>query len=109
MSRPASSLRPFVCGVEKVLAAYDLRPEDVCIEVTESTLIDAVEHRGRLHELKDLGVSSPSTNFGTGVQPQLPRRFPFDIVKIDQSFVAAGHNTVIRSWSRRHRPRPWPN
>ncbi len=80
----------FVCGVEKVLAAYDLRPEDVCIEVTESTLIDAGSStRGRLHELKDLGVSLALDDFGTGWSSlSYLRRFPFDIVKIDQSFVA---------------------
>ncbi len=80
----------FVDGVEKVLAAYDLRPEEVCIEVTESTLIDvASSTRGRLHELKDLGVSLALDDFGTGWSSlSYLRRFPFDVVKIDQSFVA---------------------
>ena len=80
----------FVDGVEKVLAAYDLRPEKVCIEVTESTLIDvASSTRGRLHELKDLGVSLALDDFGTGWSSlSYLRRFPFDVVKIDQSFVA---------------------
>jgi diguanylate cyclase (GGDEF)-like protein/PAS domain S-box-containing protein len=80
----------FVCGVEKVLAAYDLRPEEVCIEVTESTLIDVGSStRGRLHELKDLGVSLALDDFGTGWSSlSYLRRFPFDVVKIDRSFVA---------------------
>jgi EAL domain-containing protein (putative c-di-GMP-specific phosphodiesterase class I) len=73
-----------------VVAAHDLRPENLCIEITESTLIDVGSStRGRVHELKDLGVSIALDDFGTGWSSlSYLRRFPFDVVKIDQSFVA---------------------
>jgi diguanylate cyclase (GGDEF)-like protein/PAS domain S-box-containing protein len=80
----------FVSGIERALAAHGLPPEDVCIEITESTLIDiGSSTRGRIGELKDLGVSLALDDFGTGWSSlSYLRQFPFDVVKIDQSFVA---------------------
>jgi EAL domain-containing protein (putative c-di-GMP-specific phosphodiesterase class I) len=84
----------FVSGVERALAAHGLRPENVCIEITESTLIDiGSSTRWRIGELKDLGVSLALDDFGTGWSSlSYLRRFPFDVVKIDQSFVAGVGN-----------------
>jgi diguanylate cyclase (GGDEF)-like protein/PAS domain S-box-containing protein len=80
----------FVGGVERALAAHGLRPENMCIEITESTLIDVGSStRWRIGELKDLGVSIALDDFGTGWSSlSYLRQFPFDVVKIDQSFVA---------------------
>ena len=80
----------FVSSVEGVLAAHGLRPENLCIEITEPTLIDVGSStRGRIHELKDLGVSLALDDFGTGWSSlSYLRRSPFDVVKIDRSFVA---------------------
>lgn len=68
----------FVSGVEKVMAACDLRPESLCIEITESTLIDVGSStRGRIGELKDLGgLARPGRLRYRVVQPQLPAPLP---------------------------------
>ena len=80
----------FVNFVAKTLTASHLRPEAVCIELTEPTLIEIGSSRqSSLHELKDLGVSLAIDDFGTGWSSlSYLRRFPIDIVKIDRSFVA---------------------
>jgi diguanylate cyclase (GGDEF)-like protein len=60
------------------------------LEITEDTLETDLRAAARvLHELKQRGVRIALDDFGTG-QASLShlRRFPFDYIKIDQSFVA---------------------
>lgn len=77
-------------GIVERLRECGLPPERMTIEVTERGTIDS-EHAGleRLMGLKQLGVRLAVDDFGTG-QSALGylRRFPFDIVKIDRSFVS---------------------
>ena len=74
-----------------------LVPAELILEITENTLeTDLRAAACVLHELKRRGVRIALDDFGTG-QASLShlRRFPFDYIKIDQSFIAgigADHN-----------------
>jgi EAL domain-containing protein (putative c-di-GMP-specific phosphodiesterase class I) len=79
-----------VDDVRAALAANDLDPGSLIIEVTESTLMrDAHATVSRLKKLKDLGVLIAIDDFGTGYSSlAYLRQFPVDVLKIDRSFVA---------------------
>jgi diguanylate cyclase (GGDEF)-like protein len=59
------------------------------LEITESTLLQHSEHAvAMLHRLRDLGLRTALDHFGTGYSSlSYLRSFPFDKIKIDQSFV----------------------
>jgi diguanylate cyclase (GGDEF)-like protein/PAS domain S-box-containing protein len=71
------------------LRKYRLAPETVMIEITESLLLDENEDNIRtLDELSRSGLSLSLDDFGTGYSSlSYLKRFPFDEVKIDRSFV----------------------
>ncbi|HVM09767.1 MAG TPA: EAL domain-containing protein [Acidimicrobiales bacterium] len=79
----------FVGVVAETLDATGLEPAALSLEVTESMLLDDVDHGIRtLRDLKDLGVRLAIDDFGTGYSSlAYLRRFPVDILKIDRSFV----------------------
>ena len=72
------------------LAAAGLAPSLLCLEVTESVLLDDVDTSvTALRGLKDLGVRLAVDDFGTGFSSLgYLKQFPFDQLKIDQAFVA---------------------
>jgi diguanylate cyclase (GGDEF)-like protein len=79
----------FVDIVERILSETGFDPERLELEVTESTLlgnVDAAE--AAMLRLKAIGVRLALDDFGTGYSSlQYLRRFPFDKLKIDGSFV----------------------
>jgi diguanylate cyclase (GGDEF)-like protein len=77
--------------VAHALAAADLSPRGLILEITESRLmLNAEATTARLGELKSLGVRVAIDDFGTGYSSlAYLRQFPADIIKIDKSFVAA--------------------
>jgi diguanylate cyclase (GGDEF)-like protein len=79
----------FVDMVERILAETQFDPARLEIEVTESTLIGNVEGaEAAMRRLKAMGVRLALDDFGTGYSSLLYlRRFPFDKLKIDSSFV----------------------
>jgi diguanylate cyclase (GGDEF)-like protein len=71
------------------ITANRLDPTYITVELTESVLLDDVDRaRSTLEELKALGVKLAADDFGTGYSSlTYLRQFPFDVVKVDQSFV----------------------
>jgi diguanylate cyclase (GGDEF)-like protein/PAS domain S-box-containing protein len=78
-----------VATVVTALAAAQLDPGRLEIEITESVLMHETEHNIRtLHALRELGVKIALDDFGTGFSSlSYLRAFPFDKIKIDQRFV----------------------
>ena len=75
--------------VAETLADSQISGSSLCIEITESVMMDNVEATiGTLQELKKLGVKISIDDFGTGYSSlSYLKRLPIDTLKIDQSFV----------------------
>lgn len=80
----------FVSSVATALETAHMDPGALVLEVTEGIFIEAGEHSlSVLSGLKALGVRLALDDFGTGYSSMnYLRRFPVDIVKIDQRFVS---------------------
>jgi len=79
----------FVDSVARALAEFDLEPQWLELELTESILIqDAQEALHRLEALAALGVKLAIDDFGTGYSSlTYLKRFPIGRLKIDRNFV----------------------
>lgn len=75
--------------VFQALATSGLCPGRLEIEITESLFLDSsAQIMETLHGLKQLGVRIALDDFGTGFSSlSYLRRFPFDKLKIDRSFI----------------------
>jgi len=81
--------RRLVATVVSALAESGLPAERLELEITESVLLqDNAANMSILHNLKALGVRISMDDFGTGYSSlSYLRSFPFDKIKIDQTFV----------------------
>lgn len=81
--------RRLVSTIENALAESGLSPARLELEVTESVLInDPDTVLKMLEQIHALGVSISMDDFGTGYSGlSYLRSFPFDKIKIDQSFI----------------------
>jgi len=79
----------FVTMVERILQETKFDPSRLELEITESTFIGNVDGaEAAMRRLKSFGVRLALDDFGTGYSSlQYLRRFPFDKLKIDRSFV----------------------
>jgi len=75
--------------VRDALGDFRIEPHRMHIEVTESTLMDDVNRcEAMLYGLKEMGLRLSLDDFGTGYSSlSYLKRYPFNKVKIDQSFV----------------------
>jgi EAL domain-containing protein (putative c-di-GMP-specific phosphodiesterase class I) len=76
--------------VREAIETSGVDPSHLVLEITESVLMDDVELSvGALTALRDTGVTISIDDFGTGYSSlAYLNRFPVDVLKIDQSFVA---------------------
>jgi diguanylate cyclase (GGDEF)-like protein len=79
-----------VRDVVAILEQSGLAPDRLDLEVTESALLaENAATRIALYALRDVGMRISLDDFGTGYSSlRSLRSFPFDKIKIDQSFVA---------------------
>jgi EAL domain-containing protein (putative c-di-GMP-specific phosphodiesterase class I) len=79
----------FVPLVRECLDRYGLAPEQLVVEITESSALDSPAARAAIDALSGMDVGIAVDDFGTGYSAlTLLRTVPIDIVKIDKSFVA---------------------
>ena len=76
--------------VRDALSASDLDPAALCLEITETVLLDDTDSCARsLQALHAIGVRVAVDDFGTGYSSfTYLKQLPVDVLKIDQSFVA---------------------
>ena len=93
-----------VARVTRALVESELRPDRLCLELTENILMSRLEGAlPALTELRRLGVTLAIDDFGTGYSSLSHlSTLPIDCLKIDRSFVSrleAGSNeaAVVRS------------
>jgi diguanylate cyclase (GGDEF)-like protein len=79
-----------VLAVMRALSAARLAPRRLELEITETVLLqDNREVTAALRELKSIGVRLALDDFGTGYSSlSYLRRYKFDTIKIDRSFIA---------------------
>jgi EAL domain-containing protein (putative c-di-GMP-specific phosphodiesterase class I) len=79
----------FATALERILRSSGVAPQQVILEVTESARLETDVAAATLRRIRDLGVRLAIDDFGTGYAAlgQLAR-MPFDLVKIEQSFVS---------------------
>lgn len=93
-----------VSVVRSALAESGLAPHRLELEITETVMLQHSETTLQtLHELRALGVRIAMDDFGTGYSSlSYLQRFPFNRIKIDQSFVRGlgreeGSKAIIRA------------
>jgi diguanylate cyclase (GGDEF)-like protein/PAS domain S-box-containing protein len=81
--------RGLAAMVTSALAATGLEPHRLELEITESALLeDDTATIAILHQLRALGIRVSMDDFGVGYSSlSYLRKFPFDKIKIDRSFV----------------------
>ena len=75
--------------IKQALSSFDIRPDQLEIEITESGLMQNEKHAVELlNEIKALGVRIALDDFGTGYSSlAYLLKFPIDTLKIDRTFI----------------------
>jgi len=76
-------------AIRRIIRDADIEPDCIRLEITESIVMEnAFAAIDTLKQLKSIGVQLSIDDFGTGYSSlSYLHRFPFDILKIDRSFV----------------------
>ena len=80
----------FLRSVSEAIRAANMTGSRLIVEVTESVMVkDAEQVVSTLHIMREMGIAIAMDDFGTGYSSlNYLRRFPFDKIKIDKSFIA---------------------
>jgi len=75
--------------IQQTMKEYDVPPELIELELTESSLIEDPERTvAVLEQIRALGITLAIDDFGTGYSSlSYLQRFPLDILKVDRSFL----------------------
>jgi diguanylate cyclase (GGDEF)-like protein/PAS domain S-box-containing protein len=81
--------KDFIETTRQVLDGCAIRPGQLCLELTESMLVeDAVDNLRTMTALREMGIRLAVDDFGTGYSSlNYLRRFPIDKLKIDRAFI----------------------
>lgn len=91
----------FVRDVDRIMREYEIEPGRLELELTEGVLVeDADQAEAAMMELRSIGVKLALDDFGTGYSSLIYlRRFAFDKIKIDKSFLdsmeATGESAIL--------------
>jgi PAS domain S-box-containing protein len=86
----------FTQEVARALADSGLQPDRLLLELTETALLRDLDGAAvQLGQLRTMGVQIALDDFGVGHSPlTLLRRLPFNVVKIERTFVANVHDSA---------------
>ncbi len=89
--------KAFYQEVTRLIKKYQLPKNSLCLEITERVLIDNLRKASLLlNKLKKLGIRILLDDFGTGYSSlSYLHQLPFDVLKIDRSFVNAMGDVVL--------------
>lgn len=81
--------KSFIENYCKIAEKYNLKPEDIELEITESAMIDDNFNMIKIFEnMKKVGFKISIDDFGTGYSSlNMLQNMPIDIIKIDKSFI----------------------
>ena len=93
----------FVQSLRYTLSRFDIEPDSICLEITESLLLkDSGQAIQLLREIREEGIHLSLDDFGTGYSSlNYLDDLPVDSLKIDRSFVSkldpeVGDHAIIR-------------
>ena len=93
---PKQIVQPDLAPIIARIANEDgVEPQNLVLEMTEDTLIENADLlAARFSDLKALGIRMAIDDFGTGYASlSYLHRFPFDILKIDRSFIGTQNDS----------------
>jgi diguanylate cyclase (GGDEF)-like protein len=102
LSAQSISTHEIVTHFEQNMKKYGVAPEQVCIEITETSLMtDINTSKEVIGELRNLGIKIAIDDFGTGYSSmEYLVRYPSDYLKIDREFIkdmikSDNHKTMV--------------
>ncbi|MCU7958637.1 MAG: EAL domain-containing protein [gamma proteobacterium symbiont of Bathyaustriella thionipta] len=79
----------FARHIHALLMRYEVKPQQLKLEILENAIVDNDKSIEKLQQLKDMGFKLCIDDFGTGYSSlSYLHRLPIDTVKIDRSFVS---------------------
>lgn len=92
ISRLHVSNQFFVKRIKRLIKKYQIEPKNIEIEMTESAFVEnEISYLEVISQLREMGFVLSMDDFGTGYSSlNLLREVPFDVLKLDKSFLASG-------------------